>query len=167
MNVKLLPIALFVTSLFSSLLIGAADGTESPLNVELWGDEITVRSGEKLRMKMTVENLSPEVVHVTTIRSTVEYTTLGGVVVNRKTVDWERDIYPFEVCEGAYTADLPLYTLPGTYTITLWVTYEGGETEEVQLTLRYRNFYICIGAAILLNSFVLYGRKIYMDRKKS
>lgn len=164
MNWKYLAISLIAVSLLSTVE-GVHSEKETPLKLELWKDEITVKSGEKLVMNMTIENTSSEIIHTEYIRSRVEYDTLGGIVVNKTSMEWEKDIYPSEICEGLHRSDLPLYTLPGTYTIAIWIEYEGGKSEEVQLILHYRNFYIYIVLACIINLVILYAKKLYSKKK--
>jgi len=160
----------FALFTLSALLLSIIAGEEvqekdTPLKITLENNEIKLRSGEKLVMKMKVENTSSETIHAEYIRSRVEYNTLGGIVVNKTSLEWDRDINPHEVCEGVHKSELPVYTLPGTYTIYIWVEYERGKTGEVQFKLHYTNFYIYIILACIINTAILYGKKVYRDRK--
>jgi|GEM_PF-2087683 len=166
MNWKYFAILVLAVSLLFTTTEGVHSEEETSLKLELWKDEITVRSGEKLVMNMIVENTSSEIIHTEYIRSRVEYDTLGGVVVNKTSMEWEKDICPSEIFEGAHKSDLPLYTLPGTYTITIWIEYEGGKSEEVQFKLHYRNFYIYIVLACIINLVILYAKKVYSRKKR-
>jgi len=152
-----------------SLLSSTYSEERYPLELELWKNEVTLRSGQRLNMNMFVENTSSEIIHTKCIRSRVEYNTLGNIIVNKTAIEWKRDIYPYETYEGVHHSNLPLYTLPGTYTINVWVEYEGGKSEEVQLILHYTNLYFWLIIACMANFIILYFigryRKIKTKRR--
>ncbi len=166
MEKRCLALCLLV-ALFFTVVYGEISKTEekSTLELKLMNDELSIKSGEKLVMDMTVKNVSSAIVQTKSIKSRVKYTTLGNFVVNRTSIEWEEDLYPSEIHEGTHKMDLPLYTAPGTYTITIWIEYEGGKSEEVQLILHYQNYYVYIVLAVVINALILYGKKIYNERK--
>jgi len=147
------------------LLSSTYSEERDPLELELWKDEVTLRSGQRLNMNMSVKNTSFNVIHTECIKSRVVYNTLGDIVVNKTTIEWKREVYPYEICEGVHHSNLPLYTLPGTYTITIWVEYEGGKSDEVQLILHYNNFYFWLILACIANFIVLYFIGRYKEIK--
>ena len=137
--------------------------TDKALILDLKPDELSLRSGEKLQLDLTAKNISYNTIHTECLQSEVIYNPLG-ITVKKDKLEWDTELLPFEEREGEQRFRLPVYTLPGTYTIKIWAEYEGVKSDPVICTLHYHNLFLYVLLACILNIGILYLFKRFSSK---